>query len=311
MQSRIAKSWRRKTKAKIVSVTPKRPKGPPLNAMRAFEAAARHVSFVAAADELNVTPGAISQHVKTLESWAGTPLFRRNAQGVELTGAGASLLPKFRAAFDGLADATHALRNLKPDADFHIAALPSVAQLWLPKRLARVRAHFPQINFSVTAMETPPSLARELFDLSIFIGRPDDTPDQICLAPDEIAPVCAPLLKDRLTDLDSAPLLHDQTWLDDWPIWSRATGLALQNPERGARFSLYSLAVEEAKAGAGLLMGHLCLIEDTLATGALVKADARSCETGRFLLVSVPEVPRQRPETKRVVAVMSGQGGDA
>ncbi|MCX8955298.1 LysR family transcriptional regulator, partial [Ruegeria sp. NA] len=155
-----------------MSVSPKRPKGPPLNAMRAFEAAARNISFVAAAEELNVTPGAISQHVKTLEGWAGAALFRRNAQGVELTPEGQSLVAEFTRAFDQLADAARALRNLKPNADFHIAALPAIAQLWLPKRLRQIRSQFPDISFSVTALEAPPSLGRELFDLSIFFAPP-------------------------------------------------------------------------------------------------------------------------------------------
>ncbi len=290
-----------------MSVTPKRPKGPPLNAMRAFEAAARHVSFVAAAEELSVTPGAISQHIKTLEGWSGTALFRRNAQGVALTAAGSDLLPIFTAAFDGLADATHALRNLRPDTDFHIAALPSLAQLWLPRRLARIRALFPEINFSVTAMETPPSLTRELFDLSIFIGVPDPDQNQIRICPDEIVPVCAPSVLKRFEGFDHSALLHDQTWIDDWRLWSETIGATVQNPQRGAQFSLYSLAVEETKAGAGMLMGHLPLIEEALETGSLVKIDERSCTTGRFILVNLPYASRQRPETQQIAAALSDE----
>jgi len=288
-----------------MSVAPKRPKGPPMNAMRAFEAAARHVSFVAAAEELNVTPGAISQHIKTLEGWAGTPLFRRNAQGVELTKEGASLQTSFTSAFDGLADATRALRNLRPNADFHIAALPSVAQLWLPRRLSRVRARFPEINFSVTAMETPPSLSRELFDLALFIGLPDQSKTQIPICADVIVPVCSPDLASRLDDLDAMTLLHDQTWADDWAIWSRQTGMQLTEPAAGPQFSLYSLAVEEAKAGAGVLMGHLCLIEDALASNALQPASKHSCHTERFLFCQVPDTARQRAETHQVVSLIS------
>ncbi len=288
-----------------MSVAPKRPKGPPLNAMRAFEAAARHVSFVAAADELNVTPGAISQHIKTLESWAGAPLFRRNAQGVALTKAGASLETSFTSAFDGLADATRALRNLKPNADFHIAALPSVAQLWLPKKLSKVRARFPEINFSVTAMEHPPSLSRELFDLAIFIGVPEQADTQIPICADEIVPVCSPALLGRVDTLDSMTLLHDQTWADDWSIWSKATGVPLSEPQSGPHYSLYSLAVEEAKAGAGALMGHLCLVEDALVNNALKPASDHSCNTGRFLFCQVPEPSKQRAETHQVVSLLS------
>ncbi len=291
-----------------MSVAPKRPKGPQLNAMRAFEAAARHVSFVAAAEELNVTAGAISQHVKTLESWAGMPLFRRNAQGVELTRAGRALIADFTVAFDGLADATRALRNLKPDADFHIAALPSIAQLWLPKRLSRIRERFPQVNFSVTAMETPPSLARELFDLSIFFAVPDGSPCQIRLCRDEIAPVCAPAMLDRIQGedgFDGITLLHDLTWANDWALWSETSGVPIRAPKTGPQFSLYSLAVEEAKAGAGALMGHLCLIEDALATGALATMHGTTCSSGNSLVVDLPRKPQRRPETDQIVALLA------
>lgn len=291
-----------------MSVVPKRPKGPPLNAMRAFEAAARHVSFVDAAEELNVTPGAISQHIKSLEGWAGAPLFRRNAQGVELTTEGLSLVPTFTAAFDHLADATRALRNLTPKAEFHIAALPAVAQLWLPKRLGKIRERFPSVSFSVTAMETPPSLSRELFDLSVFFVVPDGSPSQISVCPDEIVPVCSPVLLDRLQGPDKfggLSILHDQTWSSDWADWSRKTGVFLNENRAGPQFSLYSLAVEEAKAGAGLLMGHLCLVADALAAGSLVRAHEKTCHTDRSLAIEVPEGSRQRPETDQIVTLLS------
>ncbi|MBO9409672.1 LysR family transcriptional regulator [Shimia sp. R9_1] len=290
-----------------MSVAPKRPKGPPLNAMRAFEAAARHVSFVAAAEELNVTPGAISQHIKTLEGWAGTPLFQRNAQGVALTAEGQALVADFTAAFDQLADAARALRNLTPNPDFHIAALPAVAQLWLPKRLRQVRAQFPEITFSVTAMETPPSLAREMFDLSIFFGVPDGAADQVAVCADAILPVCAPtLLPEAKEDLTAVTHLHDQTWEEDWALWAAHSGAEVSQSKGGPRFSLYSLAMEEAKAGAGVLMGHLCLIEEALASGALVAVEETPCPTGRSLLIAQPHPARRRAETAEIVAVLSG-----
>ena len=291
-----------------MSVAPKRPKGPPLNAMRAFEAAARHVSFVAAAEELNVSPGAISQHVKALEGWADAPLFRRNAQGVELTPEGQSLVSVFTQAFDQMSDAARALRSLKPNADFHIAALPAVAQLWLPKRLRRIRERFPHINFSVTALETPPSLSREMFDLAIFFETPDGASEQIVLCDDKTQPVCAPALLDRVTGnngFQNVPLLHDQTWSCDWSTWSRSTGCKVSDVKTGPQFSLYSLAAEEAKAAAGVLMGHLCLIEEALKSGELVTAHAQSCPTGRALAVQLPVASRQRPETDQVVALLS------
>lgn len=301
-----------------MSVLPHRPKGPPLNAMRAFEAAARHVSFIAAADELSVTPGAISQHVKTLETWAGVSLFRRHAQGVELTAAGRSLLRDFTQAFDALAIATHRLRNLHPNAELHIAALPSIAQLWLPPRLARIRKARPDLNISVTAMETPPSLGRELFDLSVFFAAPDAGADQIVLGDDEIFPVCAPTLAKRISspaDLNSMVLLHDQTWNEDWTLWTKQSGISLDDPRKGPKYSLYSLAVEEAKSGAGVLMGHARLIEDALRSGQLVVIFEERALSRHSLVLNLPHKSRRHPEVDAIVTLLkdefdTGQGQD-
>ena len=290
-----------------MTVAPKRPKGPPLNAMRAFEAAARHESFVSAAEELNVTAGAISQHIKTLEAWSDMPLFRRNAQGVVLTQAGQSLVTGFTSAFDEMANATRALRNLKPNPDFHIAALPSIAQLWLPKRLAKIRAQFPMINFSVTALETAPSLSRELFDLAIFFGQPDGTANQINIANDDLVPVCAPALLDRFAKdgFSGLTLLHDQTWMNDWTEWSDAAHIAIEDVQNGPKFSLYSLAVEEAKAGAGALMGHMCLVEDLVAAGELAPLSDKFSSTGKALTLELPKPDQRRPESDRIAQMLT------
>ncbi|WP_170559185.1 LysR family transcriptional regulator [Ruegeria atlantica] len=286
-----------------MAVLPRRPKGPPLNALRAFEAAARLGSFVAAAEELSVTPGAISQHIKTVEAWSDVPLFRRNAQGVELTAAGRELAGEFTMAFDQLAAATRKLRNLSPSVEIHIAALPSVAQLWLPTRLGRIRKNRPNMKFSVTAMETPPRLSRELFDLSVFIDEPDGSANQVVVEKDLIFPVCAPELAGNF-DLESVPLLHDQTWQDDWQRWSNATGAYVSDPTKGPKYSLYGLAVEEAKSGAGALMAHGCLIAPVLKSGQLVRMSAQACETGRALVINLPHPSRRRAELDEVVALM-------
>ena len=290
-----------------MAVEPRRPKGPPLNALRAFEAAARLESYVSAADELGVTAGAVSQHIKTLEAWAGTALIERGAHGVSLSAHGRKLTKEFTEAFDRLAAATQSLRNLAPNPEIHIAALPSIAQLWLPSRLGRLRKMRPDLNVSVTAMESPPSLSRELFDLSVFFSIPQGTPDQIVLAQDEILPVCSPELADGL-DLETAQLLHDQTWQDDWSVWSEATGVAVGDPKRGPRYSLYALAVEEAKSGAGVLMGHSCLIELAIQSGHLKKVSAKSIGTGRVLALELPHRSRRHPNINEVVSALQEEG---
>lgn len=291
-----------------MSVSPPRPKGPPLNALRAFETAARLGSFVAAAQELSVTPGAISQHVKTLESWAGVALFRRNPQGVELTAEGRSLSGPFSDAFAALAEATHALRNLHPNPVIHIAALPSIAQLWLPKRLAQLRAAFPDLTFSVTALETPPPLTRDLFDLSLFFAMPEDSSDHIILSDDHLFPVCAPnLLKSgQAPDLASARILIDRTWKQDWATWSAATGATAPDLGTSAEYSLYSLAVAEAIAGAGVLMGHSCLIDPALGDGSLVPFGDARCRSDKPLVLTLPHRSRRHLKLDQVVAVLTG-----
>ena len=260
-----------------MSIQPPRPKGPPLNALRAFEAAARLASFTRAGDELSVTPGAIAQHVRALEEWAGAPLFHRKAQGVVLTPLGTATLPVLGQAFDRLAEAGHLMRRLAAPAEIRIAALPSVAQLWLSPRLRKIRALEPKPIISVTALERPPNLAREPFDIAIFFGiqaSPDLT--ILPLAEDALVPVASPAIAARLahpSDLRRETLLHDASWRDDWSTWLNASPLAGAgvDPATGPVFSLYALAVEEALHGAGVLIGHTALVGHCLAEGALVQ----------------------------------------
>ncbi|APG47722.1 LysR substrate-binding domain-containing protein [Phaeobacter porticola] len=281
-----------------MAVAPSRPKGPPMTAMRAFEAAARLQSFVAAADELGVSAGAVSQQVKALEGWVGTPLFRRNPQGVVLTAAGRALLPSFIAAFDAMGAATQILHSLRPSRTLHIATLPCIAQLWLPSRLRRLRGLMPDLKISVTALETPPNLARELFDFALFFA-PHDCSDAECinLGSDTIYPVCAPCLAEQLNtprDLNDVALLQDQSWALDWSNWATAAGVALDDAQGGPRYSLYSLAMQEAEAGAGVLMGHHSLVADALAAHRLVRPyQDLCCDTGKALILFQPPTSRR------------------
>jgi len=156
-----------------MAISPPKPKGPPLNALRAFESAGRLGGFSIAAEELHVTPGAIAQHVKALEGWFGADLFERRSQGVNLSALGESVLTDFSDAFDQLGAAVQTLHLRANPKHIRIAALPSIAQLWLSPRLPAIRTKAPDISISVTAMEHRPKLTREPFDLSIFY---DDGP---------------------------------------------------------------------------------------------------------------------------------------
>jgi DNA-binding transcriptional LysR family regulator len=251
-----------------MAVSPPRLPDLPLNALRAFEAAARLGGFAAAAAELGVTPGAVTAHVKQLEAVLGAALFVRAPRGVELTPLGARVLPELSAAFDGLSEVGRRLRAEARPRQVHIATLPAIAQLWLSPRLPALRAAYPAISISITAMEAPPNLKRAGFDLCLF---PDDHLGTI-VAEDRIFPVCAPGMAaqvQRAEDLAHVPCLTDTAWRSDWAVWLAHMGSDVV--PRGPVFSLYALALEEAVNGGGVLMGHAALVGRHLEDGRLVR----------------------------------------
>ena len=255
-------------------VSPPRPKGPHLNALRAFEAAARLGSFAAAAEELSVTPGAITQHIKTLEAWAETPLFTRNARGVALTPMAETLVPEFTRAFDQLGLAVHALRKQVAPNKIKLATLPSLAQYWLPARLGRLRQIAPDLQVSVIALEEPPNLVREPIDMSLFFTADPLGPSDIEVSQDRIFPICTPELAARLTcleDLRNETLLRDSTWSDDLEHWLSAQTDQGGIATGGTEHSLFAVALEEARHGGGVLMAHEALVQRFLDSGELVR----------------------------------------
>jgi LysR family glycine cleavage system transcriptional activator len=274
-------------------VSPDRPKGPPLNALRAFEAAARLGGFLAAAEELGVTPGAVSQHIKTLEAWAGTPLFERRAQGVRLTAHGAEVAQTFTEAFDHMGAAVRALRGGAARPAIAIAALPGVAQLWLAPRMPAIRTALPDVEISVTALEQRPNLRREMFDLSLFLDRSTGTAQETVLMCDRLLPVCSPDIAAELRtpgDLLRHRWLVDTAWQGDWRDWLQARAPGLIRP-LGPAYSLYALALAEAEAGAGVLIGHQVLVGDRIASGRLA-APFEAADAGVSLNMELATPPR-------------------
>lgn len=268
-------------------VSPPRHKGPPLNALRAFEAAARLGGFSRAADELCVTSGAITQQIKGLEEWVGTALFERQAQGVKLTRAGAAVAADFTAAFDDLGRAVQRMRATAGMRVVQIATLPSIAQLWLSPRLPAIRRAYPDLTISVTALESPPNLLRAGFDIGIFYSNAPASEHHIRLQQDQIFPVCAPEVAAGLTapnDLKNAVLIGDTTWAQDWNIWLGSSEMA----QKGPSYSLYSLAVEEAVQGAGVLIGHRALVAAHLTVGTLVAPFQNRIRLDQHLALMLP-----------------------
>ena len=209
---------------------------PPLNALRAFEAAARHQSFARAADELNVTQGAISRHVKLLEGQLGVALFRRQPRGVELTTQGRALLPELTASFERIARA--ARQSAESDRELRVACQPTLATRWLVRRLPGFQQARPEMRVSLGLMCGYDDFFRGGYDLGIvcheaYLGQPAGL-EAVLLRREAMAPVCAPAALtgagalDRPEGLARHTLLHPHADRQDWRKWLRAAGL----PER-------------------------------------------------------------------------------
>lgn len=252
---------------------------PPLNALKAFEAAARHLSVKRAAAELNVTPAAVSHQIRTLEEYLGVQLFHRYNRALELTDAARACLPKLREGFDCLIKAVEVLRAQKGTGAFTVSAAPSFAARWLMPRLHRFFDAHPEVDVRVSARMRQVSeggkgtvaeratidawLADS--DIAILYGRGDYPGFHVDkLLPLTVTPICSPRLitdeapLNRPEDLCHHMLLHDDTGdLYDgesfWEVWLKAAGVNGVDTQRGPHFSHAVLAFEAAIEGAGVL----------------------------------------------------------
>lgn len=257
---------------------------PPLNAVRAFEAASRHASFQAAADELAVTAGAVAQQVKALEQWLGLPLFRRlPSKGVALTPAGQRYAATLSELLDSLAAATARLVEQDNANVLTVSTIPSFASQWLIPRLGSFRLAHPNLDVRVVASNTVTDFAREDVDLAIRYGQghyPNLASEP--LLQETFFPVCAPALLDgdhplrTPQDLRHHTLLHEDVdpaireYLD-WARWLKAAGIEGIDLRRGPRFTHTFLALQAAAAGQGVALATSVLIGDDLATHRLVR----------------------------------------
>ncbi|MET7242579.1 LysR family transcriptional regulator, partial [Methylobacterium sp. EM32] len=263
---------------------------PSLNALRAFEAAARHGGYGAAARELHVTPAAIGAQVKGLEAWLGRPLFHRRPNGLCLTAEGRAVLPSLTTAFDAVNQAVRVMRAVGRPRSLTLAALPCIAQLWLAPRLPGLQAAF-DLDVAILTRDDPPDYARESVDLGLYFGEAPAGCTSVVLAQDDLFPVCSPSLAATLhhpRDLSGATLLHDSVWREDWPRWLARYGTGALRPAREAAFSLYGIALDAALAGHGVLIGHSALLGEALAAGRLVAPFGDRVVAGASLRLIVP-----------------------
>ena len=277
---------------------------PTLNALRAFEAAGRHLSFTRAAKELHVTQAAVSHQIKSLEEQLGIRLFRRGPRGLLLTDAGQSYLPSVRDAFAKLVAATERLRARDARGAITVSVLPSFAARWLVPRLPRFRAAQPEIDVRVAADDHLVDFDRDDVDIAIRYGRgdyPGLRTDR--LMTEELFPVCSPALLagdpplEKPEDLARHTLLHDDMRLD-WTMWLMAAGVEGVDPDRGASFNSSSLVLQAAVDGQGVALGRSALTGDDLAAGRLVRPFAVSLPAEFAYYIVCPEHTADRPGIK-------------
>lgn len=270
--------------------------------MRLFEAAGRHLSFKAAADDLSITPSAISHGVQALEEWLGVELFIRGNRSLTLTEAGAAYLPQVQAALDVLARASETVPGRKPTGRLAVSVPPTFGMRWLLPRLQRFNERHPKIEVSVDTSQQRVEFARDGIDLAIRMGR-GDWPGlySTCLVREKLVPVCAPQLASTLrsaTDLRAATLLHVTKASEDWAAWGDYAGIDVSCAAGNLRFDTIQMALEAAVGGYGVAMGRLPLIDQDLATNRLVQilGPPRFCSTGYWLVMRRDSI--LRPEVK-------------
>ncbi|XZG69287.1 transcriptional regulator GcvA [Chitinibacteraceae bacterium HSL-7] len=249
---------------------------PPLNALRAFEAAARLSSFSAAASELFVTHGAVSKQIKQLESWLGVTLFERRGGRVTLTEPGWRYLVQVQDGFDLIANATHELRQPDRQRRLAINSTPTLAMYWLIPRLPRFRALHPDIEVRIATSDRDISRLDTAFDLAIR-RAPADWPGFVSRAflDEHELPALSPALLaehpiTRVDDLAAHTLLYADTRPNAWARWLTLAGRAELEPAATQHFDHYYLALQAAIDGLGVVLAPLPMIRREIDSGRLV-----------------------------------------
>ena len=280
---------------------------PPLKSLQAFEASSRHESFLTAADELCVTPGAVSRHVKLLEQYLGVRLFLRRSNGVALTQEGQRYARKIVAIFDMIAETTGEIRRTSSPNRMVISTLPVFSESWLNKRLPSFQEKFPGIDLQIEFHDNKTVLQDTSIDAWIhFSDGHHPGFDVTHLMGEELVPVCSPDLRRSLPDeltaaqLVEMPLLHDVNWGDDWANWAMAVGAKSDNLSTGMRFALYSGVIQCAIDGLGVALGHKSIIQNELDSGRLVEFPALSYLPPQSFYLVIPAARLRMSRIKKL-----------
>lgn len=268
---------------------------PPLGALRAFEAAARHLSFQKAAQELAVSPTAVSHQLRLLEATLGLSLFHRHVRRVSLTPAGERLYPVLRDGFD---DFARAIADLAPQSEVR-AVTVTATTLFTARRLIPAlnafQAQWPQITLRLHASDATVDLSRDTADLAVRYG-PGPFAGLVSepLCQERFGIVCSPALGIQgPADLRGVTLIHSEwqrrDWQPDWARWLAAAGITGVNAEAGLRFTDENHAIQAAIAGQGVAIASLVLVEDELSRGVLVHPFGPVVEGHSYHLLATEE----------------------
>jgi LysR family glycine cleavage system transcriptional activator len=291
---------------------------PPLNALRAFEAAARHLNFSRAADELSVTPGAVSQQIQNLEDYVGVALFKRTPKGLLLTDPAQIALPALREAFDRLAEAASMLTAAVDGRRLTVTVPPSFASKWLLPRLGAFEALHPDVDVWVSAGMELTDFASGEVDLAIRYGAGRYPGlEVIRLMQETVIPVASPELLanhplENLGDLASAILLHDGSpdadeSCPDWTMWLAARGVKGVDGARGPRFNQSSLVIEAAVGGRGVALAKRALAQADLDAGRLVAPFQIATAVDFAYYLVHPKTKGRLPQVKAFVAWITAE----
>jgi LysR family glycine cleavage system transcriptional activator len=284
---------------------------PPLNSLRAFESSGRHLSFSKAAEELNVTPGAISQQIRTLEEFLDIKLFKRRNRIIVLTDAGQLCLPLISDGFASLSDAVQSVRKLSGDGPLTISSAPTFVSKWLIPRLCKFHDLYPDIDVRIDASTRLVDFVYDDIDVGIRFGTGEFPElESIFLYSFDLIPVCSPdLVNDgkglrQLSDIRHQTLLHgefdefDPSW-PDWTMWLATAGVEGVDPSHGIFFNQNEMMMEAALEGQGIALVSSVAADGDIKAGRLVQP----FETRLPVRLSYHFVTsKQKARSKKVVA---------
>jgi LysR family glycine cleavage system transcriptional activator len=283
---------------------------PPLNSLVAFEAAARHLSFTVAAQELNVTQGAISRQIRLLEQYLGKTLFERTTRSIHLSPTGSQYYESVRAALLQMAQATGEIRHWHGAQQVTVATSTAMASLWLLPKVAEFQRDNEEIDLRIIAYDHVKDFARLDCDLALYYCRTPPKDFQVTpLFREEVFPVCSPAYLARHPALRTPQDLSACTWLwlEDpqrdwigWSEWFQRLGHPMPEPRHRIKINSYSMLIQSALIGQGVALAWSNLVDNHLQTGALVRPIAASLKTdAHFCLLEPPARAAWRPSVKQ------------